>query len=221
MRRYLSIYSPVIFVAITGLSCSAGTVVSVSGTSTGGLELGIFFVGGPLEQAYAAVEFTTTTPIVDGAAYVDFVFSSGMPVTAWLTNAVGPGTTVDNVIATNIFGGSDGPEVAISGIDIDPGTYFLVMEAAFENGGSNWAALLSPTVSGSGTYDGSFAGSSSTNFSFAPSNTFNELGDALEFEIDSGVPEPAAAGLVSIGLVGLALGRRLKRLDTVQARNLR
>ncbi len=116
--------------------------------------------------------------------------NSSASLTAFLTNAVGPGTTDANQIASVTLTPPflDSPGVLLfSGLSLGPGTYFLVLSGpATETSFSYWYEYNLPTVStAAGVSAGSFGmanvadPSSTPNKTYAPASTFDTVNSAV------------------------------------------
>jgi hypothetical protein len=161
-----------LLLAMFGVSGRAGTVISVTGSISAGDGLGL---GSPTEQQISAAEFSTPVPIVNGTILVT-LSGYGYPVTAWLTNKVGAGTTSSNVIATQNFLPNTQSEAvqyaALTGVNAAAGTYYLVLESAGQSNVIGWDFTTAPSFTGSGTYIGSLGAQGTEPFAFGPSANF-------------------------------------------------
>jgi hypothetical protein len=153
-------------------------------------------------------------------------------LTAYLMNAVGPGTTAANQIAsvtlTPTSYDSSGT-LLFSGENLGPGTYYVVLSGpAVETSFSYWYEYDSATVTtAAGVSGGGFGmansvdSSSSPNSSYAPASTFDTanapiLSLAVTGTIVQSVstPEPYSGSQLAIGLGllgGIGFLRRLKK----------
>ncbi len=148
-------------------------------------------------------------------------FSSLGTGTIYLTDQIGPGTTVANQIAeTTVSGLAFGPATAttlFSGLDLGPGTYYLITASNLGGGGLGW-----------NVYDGNAAipGISGTNNSdefnadgiagYPPASAFFTWGShELDFQVTgdtAATPEPSSLILLGTGLFGIVGMTRRKLL---------
>lgn len=138
---------------------------------------------------------------------------------AFLTNSLGPGTTVANEIANTAITLAPGLDQSIalfSGLSLGSGTYFLVITPdGGPNGATGWSDVTSaPVVTlDAGVTHGTDRFSTS-NIGYAPSRTFNTLpgNSRLLYSVEADpVPEPATTALLGAGLVLMLLkARRLR-----------
>ena len=143
-----------------------------------------------------------------------------VPLTAWLTNKIGTGTTAANVLATTT--GTpvvSGNYTAFSGLSLSPGTYFLVLAATHQFNDVGWSWSSSPTVTTAPgvTFRGQFFNPGNTNDSWnvlPPSYTdFVALSTNNPFLIQitgTAVPEPGTVVFMGMG-IALLMGRRTLR----------
>ena len=194
-------------------SATAGIIVSVTGPEVGNSGLG----SGTPNQQIAAVEFTTAG-ITDGTVLVSLSAVDPLNVTAWLTNAIGPGTTMANVLASNVFSSqvADQQYTALSGINVGAGSYYLVLEAVSQSNDVGWDYTNAAVITGN-LDDGDLGALPPPPFAFGPAGSFSGGGNAFLFEVTSSatVPEPGVAGLVGLGLAVMLLLRRARKVDTI------
>ena len=131
--------------------------------------------------------------------------------TFYLTNAIGPGTTVANEIASTSFSGIIGLATShpFSGLTLGPGTYYLVLGNL--NPGSGWQVVRSPvTTTGSGVTRNNDQVAIGGAAAYPPASTFASIpqgsgpnDSALSYQVtgDAAVPEPAAVWFVAIGFM--------------------
>jgi len=186
----------------------AGTIVSLAGPVVAGGGL-----GEAPQQQIGGVEFTLPVAITGGTAVVMLDSSGNESVTAWLTNAVGPGTTTSNVLASDTFSvsvGTQQPYTTLSGLNVGPGTYYLVLEEVSQSNTVGWDYTNSPVVTG--TVNALDLGAQQTPpFPFGPSGSFGGgTGDYL-FQVTgnqtASTPEPNTAILVLTAIVCLIVWR--------------
>jgi hypothetical protein len=147
------------------------------------------------------------------------------PFTIWVTNAIGSGTTVGNVLLqqTNTFPNTGGGPLNASwvstatNLSLTAGNYFLVLSSMQNSVSQGWflsalpASTLPSSVGsvGANSFSSCCATGSSTNTSFAPASQFT-AGRPMLFQIQgapAAVPEPSTALLSIIGLFIVAVLR--------------
>ncbi len=202
---------------------SADTIVSVTDAAIP-VSRATFFLGGQFSNAVAAswtqaASFSNIT-IDASLVSIDGSFRSG---TAYLTNAIGSGTTpASEIVAPADFmaplGNPFGPvplTVLFSGLNLGSGTYYLVLSAPFRNetDGSplRWQIATDPVITkaASVTIGNTFEAdtSDSTVDPFPPASRFLvDPRDRPMFDVTS-VPEPATSVLILISIAALILYR--------------
>jgi hypothetical protein len=189
---------------------SGDTIVSVTDSAIP-VNRASFFLGGQFSNVVAtswtqAASFSNVT-IDASLVSIDDTFRDG---TAYLMNAIGPGTTpASEVVAPANFtaplGDPFGPvplTVLFSSLNLGPGTYYLVLSAPFRNetDGSHlrWQIPTDPviTTAASATIGSAFLANTfnSTVDAFPPASTFL-IGERPMFDVTS-VPEPKTSVLV-------------------------
>jgi PEP-CTERM motif len=140
--------------------------------------------------------------------------------TIYLTDQIGPGTTVANQIAeTTVSGLAFGPATAttlFSGLDLGPGTYYLISASNLGGGGVGWniydgnAAI--PGISGTNNPDEFGFGEAG----YPPASSFESVGThELDFSVTGDIaatPEPSSLILLGTGLFGIVGMTRRKYL---------
>lgn len=140
--------------------------------------------------------------------------------TVYLTNQIGPGTTVANQIAvTTVSGVARGPATAtslFSGLDLGPGTYYLITASNLGGGLLGWngysgnAAI--PGISGTNNLDELAEGEAA----YPPASAFFAEGNQFDFEVTgdpASTPEPSTLVLLGTSLLGIAGMARRKSLS--------
>jgi hypothetical protein len=133
--------------------------------------------------------------------------------TAYLTNAIGPGTTMANVLATTSFTENSSTlqwYTIFNHLNLSPGTYFLVLgsQSACCSG---WGSTPQPSITTAAgiNYNGSyFASTPHNNTSFYPASVFSsfEANNSLPLQFSvtgiaaSSIPEPSTLLLLGGGL---------------------
>ncbi|MBL8173474.1 MAG: PEP-CTERM sorting domain-containing protein [Bryobacterales bacterium] len=201
MLRLLSLFVASALVALPG------TVISVAGNGT--LSLG----------GLGAVSWTQTGTFagVTVSAEMNNISGAGQSLSfhAYLTDAIGPGASVADEIASTAFTIAPGFNQVVNLFQVanlGPGTYFLVIAP---DGGTTpvggWAGTsTSPTVSlGAGVVRNADRGTSGTFASYPPATNIPALtGGSLLYSVTSAdVPEPATTALVVAGLAAIVLRR--------------
>lgn len=213
---------------------SGATIVSVTDSATP-VNRATLFLGGQFSnvvvtswtQAAAFSNITIDASLVS----TDNSFRSGI---AYLMNAIGPGTTpafevVAPVNFTAPLGDQAGPiplTVLFSGLNLGPGTYYLVLSAPFRNetGGSPllWQVPTDPviTTAASATIGSAFEGFVSTVNPFPPASGF-VVTELPMFDVIN-TPEPKTSVLILISIAALILYRsrtgRFSRVSKMVAR---
>lgn len=206
---------------LCGLSASVGqatTLVQYQGGPDPDSFSGIIAVG--WQQAIASQDVTVSAPF----------FGSASPGTfsAYLTTSIGPGTGLANQIAASTVTIPPSPGIAFSsvlfsGLDLAPGSYYVVVDTA--GAAVGWAGDM-PAAGGALTapgfaYLGAYALDGSESTGYDPADPYSLLGDgfsttaSLDFDVSSqtpATPEPNNTHLTVCGisiLAGCGLCRKL------------
>lgn len=213
MGRCRSLFGAVLLALTVTPLAQAATIVSVDpylGAAIGGFGIG------PLNQ-FAAVSWTQTSTFTDVTikAWVGHNDLEQQPVTAWLTQSLGPGTAPGSELAQTgvvfpVFGVPEATTV-FTGVTLTPGTWYLMMSAA-PNFSMGWGQSAGTFVTGNGvTYTDAmiFAQGDHSNFDYAPASDFFAVSrPGLAFsvegtEVPTTVPEPASLMLTGCGLLAV------------------
>lgn len=209
------------------------TIISVGGTV---VSLQVLFttpasppVSGAEDAAVGGWSQTSSATNVSIAAMLDSTvapYTAAFSGDAFLMSQVGSGTTTAEQLATasySVPANSDGLVTLFSGLDLLPGTYFLVVDVTSGVGGWDGSTYPPVLITASGvTFLGT--GSREVGFSgaapYTPSINFDygTYGNQLEFTVTSVdtaalAPEPPAIALCGTGLLVITLiATKKKRL---------
>ncbi len=170
------------------------------------------------ENWTSTAEFTNVTI----SAFVAASNGSGTAATAYLAKQVGASATNATLVAQANLTlsplGQASPELVLfSGLDLLPGTYFLVLASADTTSNQGWfnGNLGTATTDSHVTFNppGFVSPANGTNSAYPPASTFNptySVGFAFDVTGDlagSSVPEPSAIWLCGAGFLLLGLVR--------------
>jgi hypothetical protein len=196
---------------------SAGTIVSVAGTPGTG-----YFLGGSGPDQVLVSSWTQTGSYMNVSISAELGNSSnygnsgGDAISVYLTNQIGPGTTVANQIASTSVSPAtvDETDTLFTGLSLGAGTYYLVLGAPGQF--AEWYGTGSPTVTTDSGVTGNFDSfadkpSNTPNDSFPPASNFdsnpadnnNNLLMTVTGNAVSAAPEPST--IVLAGLAGAFL----------------
>jgi hypothetical protein len=186
--------------AATTAGLPASTIVGVDG-ATGGFGVGIFpsqaiAVSFSVDQSYSDVSI---------GAFLDGAFVGA----AFLTSGIGAGTTVADQFDTASFTAvGTGETTLFDGIDLDPGTYYLILSSSTKGGTQGIWGTATPTVTtdiGASAVAGYYTANNPTGYIPADLGNFH-TGDSLEFDVTTpdAAPEPAAWTMLLPGLLLVA-----------------
>jgi PEP-CTERM motif len=170
----------------------------------------------------AGISWTQTGSYKDVtiSAFLSSLGGSNGTGTIYLTDQVGPGTTVANQIAeTTVSGLASEPATAtalFSGLDLGPGTYYLITASNLGGGGLGWnfytGAAAIPGISGTNNFDEFAEGEAG----YPPASSFFTVGtNKLDFQVTGDIaatPEPSSLILLGTGLFGIVGTTRRKFL---------
>ena len=165
-----------------------------------------------------AIGFSLAADYVDVMIEASLVSASaGNTGTAYLTTAIGPGTTAGDVVASTTFEFAQVANLSFDvsfvelfdGLSLSAGSYFLVFGAPLSGDGSislnpSASYALDPNASVDGMF---FSGGANLDNSFVPGSTFasSGLGNRF-FRVEGVIPAPASVAMLGFG--ALAMGRR-------------
>lgn len=191
----------------SALGANAGTILSVTGPNDQNLGLD--------SQQAVGISFSLSSVWTGVSVSAMLVGGTGPTGEAWLTSAVGPGTTSASQIAFTTFS-LPSPQASVdlfSGLTLAPGTYYLTLFNSAATGG--WVATASPIVTlGPGVIQDTSDYVSQPSAPYPPANTFNFVsGPVYEiFSIDGAqVPESSSFVLVMGAFLSFETLRQLKR----------
>jgi hypothetical protein len=203
---------------------------------TGSAGVGYFLGGGGADQVLASSwtqtgSWTNVSISAELGNGSNYGHSGGDAISVYLTNRIGPGTTVANQIASTSISPAtvDETDTLFTGLSLGASTYYLVLGAPGQF--AEWYGTSLPTVTTgtgvSGNGD-SFAAKPNTTpddafppaSNFTADNTENLLvsvtGDAGSV---SSVPEPSYAVFLSTALMALAFVKRKRIAQAVREDN--
>jgi len=155
------------------------------------------------------------------SAFLSSLGGSNGTGTVYLTDQIGPGTTVANQIAeTTVSGLATEPATAttlFSGLNLGPGTYYLITASNLGGGGLGWndynGAAAIPGISGTNNFDEFSQGGGAA---YPPASSFFSVGtNELDFQVTGDIaatPEPSSLILLGTGLLGIVGMTRRKYL---------
>ncbi len=213
--------SAVFGVILFSATLHATTIISVTGPEAVGGAIGLISGFGYVETSWS--QTATYSNVSMSVLFAQL--GNIMTGTAYLTTAIGPGTTPADQIAAGNFTVPDNPSVwqtVLTVPTLGPGTYYLVIvptgrpAGAGATGVGNWWTTLSPTIaSDSGV---TFLGGSSVYGGIAPYGPASDFPpfwiDTPQFTVTTGVPEPATGLLLllSAALGGLLFGSKSRAI---------
>src|SRR5579884_57844 len=196
-----------------------GTIVSdVYSAGTSGSSGGLYFTS-----------WTQTGSFTNVAIGANLATDNGLSTstgTAYLMDAIGPGTTAANEVASpfaiTVTGnpGINTMTALFTGLSLGPGTYYLVIDpSSFNQVDSLFWDETSPPLQtlGAGVTQNSDEQVNGTPNSFPPASSFVDKSNSLIFSVTgdpvatSGVPEPASVLLTLGGLAIFGAGARVRR----------
>lgn len=205
--------------ALVGLGSSASASSILLGTDTP------FLGGNPaLEDTQALAQAFTLTQGVTLSSLDVWVGDgpSSAPIVVQITDSLGPGTTIANVVYSGTIPGTSvtgpvGEVSAAASVSLAPGTYYLVLSTA-NTLGFGWESTFGVLPSTVGTVgQGYYCCFPAAVGSFPPSETYKTLagnlvqGSAtqLHFALEgTSAPEPSAALLLALAAMVAANARR-------------
>jgi len=198
--------------ALAALAASSASLrgdVIVSAAYSGGAA-GVSLSPGAQEASWTQ---TGTYSNVVITALINGYYPQPTTAFAQLMNAIGPGATLGNQIASATVPVPLYPDFSyasttlFSGLTLGPGTYYLVVSQSWAWDESQYATV----VTGAGVSNLSH-GFVNTAQAFAPSSTFTSDAYPLLFSVSgdnvAATPEPATQLMLGVAILGLMMWRR-------------
>jgi hypothetical protein len=187
------------------LSCASAhavTVIGTSGCSSAQTVNGISTTA----QSWSSTRGYSNLAVSVNVGTTD----PGASVSAWLTTAVGPGTTIASQVATTSFVAptvvdftSPPPATTVfSGLTLGPGTYYLVLSSASVRPG--WAMCGAVANDNGVTFNGAQLAFGGLNSGFPPASGFSATGRIFGVQV-TGTPSAQVPALGTVPLVLLTL----------------
>ncbi len=163
---------------------------------------------------FNAIEFSLAADYINVDIDASLTAAAGGSGTAYLTTAIGAGTTGADLVAQTAFDFAIAPGIDVgwvdlfSGLSLSADTYYLVFGAPFDPG------TTSGSIEIGGGYDldpnamvGDMLFSSTIDAGFAPASEWSTSGLGNRFfRVSGDIPAPGTAAL--LGIAGLAATRR-------------
>jgi hypothetical protein len=215
------LFAIALFTVVPGVF--GATIVSVTGPASDGLG-----VDGGIQILEASWTAGASYSNVSVAAQVRGIATGAGSIAAYLTTVVGPAETAADLIAATTVTPLTGDEndTLFSGLNLGPGTYYLVLSGLGEDGAVGWWGTTSPTVavgtSVSLDSDGISQGTG-LNSGNPPASGFSILtGSELLFQVTGNAaiatPEPGSMSLIGVGCLLAGMGLWVHRRRRTDAR---
>jgi hypothetical protein len=213
MRLSIRFLVAAAILAAATIAARADAIAGVAGGSSNSVE-----VNNPEGISWTQTGSYTDVTI---SAFLSAASAGGGTGTIYLTDQIGPGTTVANQIAeTTVSGLSFGQATAttlFSGLDLGPGTYYLITAGNLGGGGLAWnyygGNTAIPGISGTNNSDEFNAAGMA---GYPPASAFFTDGaQVFDFQVTGDIaatPEPSSLILFGTGLFGIVGMTRRKLL---------
>jgi hypothetical protein len=212
--------------AVLGVSATANAATTIVGVGGDGALAQELAPG----QA-AGISFTLSSAISNANLYADLFCANCTGTILLLKDDIGPTATFANVQRVLDYDIATPISPLLSGLDLDPGTYFLVLALTGSQGGAAWLASKPANFTNSaiGTVGFDVFASSVGTIPYQADFGITTDGKAMHFRLETasvtpppgGIPEPAswAMMLCGFGLVGAGL-RRSHSIVSLPARQV-
>lgn len=209
---------------LAAFSATAISVLSLATPATAAITIASVTGDGALAQELApgdaaGISFTLSSAIANAALYADLFCANCTGTVLLLKDDIGPTATLANVQRVIDYDISTPTSPLLSGLDLGPGTYFLILALAGDRGGAAWFASSPATITNSaiGSVGFDVVASNVGALPYLADFGLTTDGKAMHFRLETasvapppgGIPEPESWAMLAsgFGVVGAGLRR--------------